>query len=393
MKRLVAEEREQILSFFSNPENWDFKKIYNFIKKTGISIHSIRNLKRKYNLSIKRTCPNCGIEFDAFRTSQYHCSKKCYWERKHPLKKCIVCNNEFRATIKTQKYCPKHIRHRNLISKICPTCKNEFMTTGKRMVYCSLDCTYPIKRCLNCQKEFRTWGKGKFCSRLCFSVWRKKEWLQNNPPRVCRFCGKKYQPKTRNPNGIYCSMECQINDRIKNAQKRKEERIKRSIINCSECGNKFRKQMINQKYCSTNCRRIAYNKKCLHPCLNCGKETNRPKYCSSMCQVEHYHHYTRKKKCPECRIEFMSSSGRRYCEKCALYRMTNSQHNQILAKNNQTRMFAKFILLLKTIDQEAYEKVYKKFKTQERENNPEWFKGNNAKFRKKIYKWQKILKK
>jgi len=399
--QFTIEEREQIFSFFSIPENWDMKKRWELAKELNISVSILRTFMMKYNFSTKRECKNCGIEFITHITNRYYCSIKCRWEYRHPIKKCQSCGVEFRGT-PHQVNCSQHRQIQvPKVPKICPTCKKEFMFS-KKQVYCSFDCAHPILVCKECEKNFR--GEKpttKFCSKTCFHNWKRKDWLKRVPLRICRFCQKKFQPPFNNPDQVYCGKECRDKDWIKigteNAKNRDEERIKRISKKrvCLECSVEFLGEN-NQKYCSVTCRNEAQKKreyqKRLHPCKNCGKTTDKPKYCCENCQRVDYkkgHSPEIILKCRDCGAEFLGSKDKKRCCKCSLKQQLDSMHNLELAENSVTRMFAKFLLLLREIDREIYLKVYRELRN--RENNPKWFDGNHAKFRKKIDQWQKKL--
>jgi len=116
---------------------------------------------------IKRTCIQCGVEFE---TPQYEinrgrgkfCSRKCY-----------------------------HNSPKKRIKRICNYCKSEFEVIPSQVKYsrgkfCSAKClTESLKRrikriCKYCGMQFEVRpsrlkvGRGKFCSRECYGKWRSE---------------------------------------------------------------------------------------------------------------------------------------------------------------------------------------------------------------------------
>ena len=61
-----------------------------------------------------------------------------------------------------------------IITKLCPICKNNFETDRNAKMYCSDECLKISKRksertfvCENCEKEFKSIRKRKFCTPTC----------------------------------------------------------------------------------------------------------------------------------------------------------------------------------------------------------------------------------
>ena len=179
----------------------------------------------------KRSCLNCGKEFETDKKGNKFCSSEC---------KDKYYNVEVECT-----YCGKHY-------KIERTRYNRYLNGRPKKLYCSLDCTYSdktqqlvTKRCLNCHEIFSTKNRNqKCCSKKCKEHYDKKP---NNIKRItiCPSCGKMFISK--NKRQIYCNKKC------RNLNQKRRETVK-----CATCGKEIEKkysEITNKKvyYCSSYC--------------------------------------------------------------------------------------------------------------------------------------------
>jgi hypothetical protein len=119
-------------------------------------------------------------------------------------------------------------------------------------------------KCLSCGSMFeekiarRKEGRGKFCSKQCFDVYRKGKpntALRKGITRKCEICGKSFETlhsRIKNLRGKFCSKECYY----KSKKGKPSGRWSRVEIICKTCGKKF---LVNKarkgsaKYCSKVC--------------------------------------------------------------------------------------------------------------------------------------------
>jgi hypothetical protein len=116
------------------------------------------------------------------------------------LKRCEFCEKEYKAKNKKQRYCSRSCaiviinrnrKDENRYLKNCRFCSKEFKSLNSST--CSPECRKSYGRkdfitvdCLNCNTELfisKSASKyNKFCNRLCFHSYRKKETLKNETP-------------------------------------------------------------------------------------------------------------------------------------------------------------------------------------------------------------------
>ena len=155
-------------------------------------------------------------------------------------------------------------------NKICSFCGKEFTTNYIRSKFCSKECSYKNgkkklledkknnpKKYINSSKKYKDYNirkkllQGKVVLSKCTFN--------------CEICNSKYKPNTANQK--YCSSECRriaenrrvSIDRQNNKEKHKKinnDFYRRKVgyepikeINCVICGNKFYRSSIRQKYC------------------------------------------------------------------------------------------------------------------------------------------------
>lgn len=142
--------------------------------------------RNKYYINIK--CEYCGKEKEIKRSSlnrtkHFYCCEKHYHlaRMKDKIVICKNCNKEF--TIKN-----KDSNHFCSIK-----CENEYAKTHK----------FVIKKCVNCDNEFKAFNKNKkFCSIEC-----KKEYNKHKHTKIkkCKYCGKTFNTIY---DGKFCSISC-----------------------------------------------------------------------------------------------------------------------------------------------------------------------------------------
>jgi len=148
---------------------------------------------------------------------------------------------------------------------VCVVCGKSFTKTNKTK-YCSEECRnnrsnrLPIRKCLNCGKEFGARAFGGINKRqiyCCFSC--KKEYISAHNSRVtliCERCGSSfevYPSRFKFGNPKYCSTQCAgnmpkwENERFRRLKTPKWSSIRQEILNrdgnrCTIC--KSKKQLI-----------------------------------------------------------------------------------------------------------------------------------------------------
>lgn len=133
------------------------------------------------------------------------------------IKVCTLCNEEFEATQKTQKYCKKpHYKE-------CPVCKEKFLLKKNRETKtCSNVCANKYRMenkkytliCRLCNKEFISPFKH---TKIC-----KREHYQN-----CVVCGKEYLIKNIHQPSPSCSQSC--GSSLTHTEEAKENRRLKSL--------------------------------------------------------------------------------------------------------------------------------------------------------------------
>jgi len=202
--KFVAEEREQILLFFSNPENWEKKRVWAFAEKLGISVSTLKLFMKNNHLSTIKVCLNCGKKFETYLVSPWYCSKECRFEYKHPMKKCVTCGRLYRAFSKMQKYCspkcaPRVSSYKSvpMINMKCKKCDKVFLGR-KNYKYC-IDCSPSgLRKCPRCGKEFICRSQRKYCSNECA--------FPKEKPIPCITCGNIFVPDR--DKKVFCGIKC-----------------------------------------------------------------------------------------------------------------------------------------------------------------------------------------
>lgn len=103
--------------------------------------------------------------------------------------------------------------------------------------------------CENCGKHFMCYEKRKFCCHKCSSDFRDTRKIIE-----CKNCGNKF--KQKRPNQVYCCSECRIHRKDKN---------KYEYVKCEICGKEIEKLKCYNKnnkhhYCSRECQWKGFSK-------------------------------------------------------------------------------------------------------------------------------------
>lgn len=202
-----------------------------------------------------KICEHCGIEFDTDRDNKRFCTRKCKEASKN-------------------KRISKGIRHDNIkYNKKCPACGKKFVTIYYDKVYCSKKCSniYSYKKNKEHIKQWRKDNPNYY-----------KEYYKNSKKYyVCLTCGTLFQHSNHNLINPYCEdcvnkkdfkhvcvqcgldfisdkrNECICNEcKLKNKQKRKENKKKLYTKVCIICGEEFITSHKNTIMCSDKCRKI-----------------------------------------------------------------------------------------------------------------------------------------
>ena len=95
--------------------------------------HATRNDTMKTKTTYRKTCENCGIEYQTECRNQVNCGLKCMAEwRTYPAKKCGICRELFEP--------------RSSVAKTCDSCK-----PGAKTRICA-DCMKPINKAKYCKE-------------------------------------------------------------------------------------------------------------------------------------------------------------------------------------------------------------------------------------------------
>lgn len=113
------------------------------------------------------------------------------------------------------------------------------------------------KKCLQCNKEFKTLDKNsKFCSQECYGKWKSKNYkgeLNHRYNRVeikCSYCGKdilRIPSHIRENRHYFCNRDC-------------KSKYHREVIKCDYCGKEISKKhselkKSNKHFCSVGCQK------------------------------------------------------------------------------------------------------------------------------------------
>lgn len=135
----------------------------------------------------------------------------------------------------------------SLKPKVCLRCGESFQPNSPRRMYCSDACRRGTSTCKVCGKEFLLHGNttGDYCSPEC---WYKSGDAKMYRNRECPACHKIFD--ARHPDQKYCGREC-----VKvGLRKRKEQPV------CKTCGTPIPYTAHKKVYCSSECRRIGFDK-------------------------------------------------------------------------------------------------------------------------------------
>lgn len=226
-------------------------------------------------------------------------------------KQCTFCGEDFQTNREEQKYCS-------------PQCSHAAHKTG-RTVY--------IKTCLYCNAEFTTIYKNyNFCSSACGSRHvadlRRGEYF-------CEYCGKPRHSDHPNRNR-FCSRECAIKARVlqylpiklKREQEKREAYLNAHRKTCVVCGKEFQASVMQQKYCSPQCKEVLYAAishdrnlanfiPTIFACAECGTVVTttlnhqRTAYCSDKCAAKHHKKDYEKRRSQQMAESFVEPVGLR----------------------------------------------------------------------------------
>ena len=170
-------------------------------------------------------------------------------KKKENEKVCVVCGKQFRVCgkkqRKTAKFCSMACRKKTRIKKECPICGKIFY----------------ISPSTNKQ------NRGKFCSRKCYSLWKKgntkgknaHNWKGGKIKTICKFCGKEfYITPSLKGTRKFCSRECDNKWRSKYVKGEKHHQWTSKKRKCLVCGKTFyaKPSLIKKgggKFCSCSC--------------------------------------------------------------------------------------------------------------------------------------------
>lgn len=180
----------------------------------------------------KRSCLNCGKEFETDKKGNKFCSSECKDKYYNVEVECTYCGKKF--TVTRTKYLA-------------------YLRGSFKNLYCSNKCVgfakknkSTTKRCLNCHDNFTSKHREqKFCSKECKDNYRNKK-SEIKRINICPKCGKLYISK--NKKSVFCSRTCA-----------NEDKQKRITVKCCVCGKEFEKlecRIGNEDsvhYCSSYC--------------------------------------------------------------------------------------------------------------------------------------------
>lgn len=174
-----------------NTSNTTLFRWINKLDAEGKIDYSNRRTKSKEQYNI--TCKCCGKEVLMARKTAKYCSDRCKSEynRKHSggnhtCKNCMVSFFSY----KNKHYCTKECQLKYLIA--------HKMVKAKKQP--------KDKVCIQCGKEYQTHSsKGKYCSSLCSSRYRKKREIKFIDKK-CKECGKHFTTITN--RRTFCEDSC-----------------------------------------------------------------------------------------------------------------------------------------------------------------------------------------
>lgn len=257
-----------------------------------------------------------------------YCSRKCAhagWCEKNRVPvmlECNRCGKEFVRLHSNAKYCS-------------PTCSKEEERDRKKRLNKGIGKGWskgveyvPRDNCLTCGEKFyatpaqRRRGGGKYCSKKCKGRADSARLLSlRSSDSICKQCGKSFYvipAKKKNGRGVFCSLQCVGAYRREVYQNkggvygifRDTKQKRRFKIVCQMCSREAEVSRANGKYCSYQCRGIAFSGennpfwtggKPTRDCVTCGKgfransnldvKRGYGKFCSRKCYMVHRSKY------------------------------------------------------------------------------------------------------
>ena len=211
-------------------------------------------------------------------------------KKKSIKRKCIICGENYKPVVNTQKACSEECSH---VLKI----QSQRRYREKKKIYLEK------RPCSYCKGIFRPIRKdNRFCSIVCSNAFRYSPVIQ--PPIPCVECGKKFKP--RNSLAKVCSSECRyVYEKRRAVVQGKIKRMPFSLPDkkCAVCNAIFKPKSSAQKYCSGSCNTDAAKarerillqsqpirqRKCLH-CTELFTPPTRKsmaKFCGQSCRNKH----------------------------------------------------------------------------------------------------------
>lgn len=182
---------------------------------------------------------------------------------------------------------------------ICLNCNKQYFSRKENSKFCSIECKHNYNRiehlCDYCGKPHIVYKniyekykngthKKLYCSRECAN-----KGLITSTTKKCFYCGNEFSVENSVKNiQKFCSMNCYKNYRNKKIQL--ETKI------CKVCSKEFNTYHHNQKYCSVECSKKAFQNRSVCTCNNCGKvferiksevSKNKNHFCSKECMYEY----------------------------------------------------------------------------------------------------------
>ena len=92
---------------------------------------------------------------------------------------------------------------------------------------------------------------------------------------ICNYCKREFQAKSRAK--LYCSSKCKREMALKNKKEKMireaREKLEREKVECPECGVRFIRRHLSQKYCTPECREAYRNRRYPKELIYDGKVT------------------------------------------------------------------------------------------------------------------------
>ena len=178
------------------------------------------------------------------------------------FKNCKECKKNFETNKESRVFCSRKCSSVNKrtkeIEKNCQFCKKVFNTKRNNAIFCSLECRYKFQEtidnpnrkkrtiiCINCkcQKEIYNYQKTKFCSKICFGIYNKKNRIitDNKTHTNCEYCNIDYSFFPYRIDSRFCSINC-------------KHKSGRDFLFCKTCGKSFSCQKHKKRiYCGQEC--------------------------------------------------------------------------------------------------------------------------------------------